>query len=556
MKLSRTFVLIHNRTALGAARRCVARGYGLIAGSFHIHRQLSQRDLPAIAGADLIPDEAAGQVLELVAETVDRVEALLSPELPDDLRATLLGVLCKGLFEYFGLLAASGELGAEILRFDWRRGLVSARSALRRQLRYARLPALPVRFGPRRAGAVAPYELDFRTPSGAKLGNDCGPSRKVRLRLASVRTPSDLLENARLRRGGVAGPDYTICVHRNQRIPFTVFATAPETALDPDLAEFVRTTTEEATRDFLSHRDAMARFVADFGRPERARFNFIKHEGMAGFASALSDLGVETTMLSHGCMVPHGPDVRRRVAERLSSAIYNSHPSIKVIAPRSPLQAAGKLPWQVVDSVVRLVPPAAEAPASLPFRVLFAPNYLPWHECFHGMAISDFDTYHCIEALAGVIAGLDDFRMDLRIRTTPLDVANAKRVPELIAIKPEDVAHLIAPEKGIYDATYGSHATLIAEADLVVTEGVTAVIFEALEARKPVLLLQRSRELTPSLPSWTLVDLANHIDRNAVYSASIADDLAAVLQMIRTRHNGRPLRNEELSGLIWTDPAS
>lgn len=57
------------------------------------------------------------------------------------------------------------------------------------------------------------------------------------------------------------------------------------------------------------------------------------------------------------------------------------------------------------------------------------------------------------------------------------------------------------------NCAYGSHKALIEEADLVIIEGVTAARFEALEHRKPLLLLNKSPERTLSIPAVPLRDL-------------------------------------------------
>ena len=82
------------------------------------------------------------------------------------------------------------------------------------------------------------------------------------------------------------------------------------------------------------------------------------------------------------------------------------------------------------------------------------------------------------------------------------------------------------------------------------TEGLTAVMFEALEHRTPVLLLSDGGIL-PSLPAVGAADLLAGAPRGAVYAATAADDLAAVLGAIRARHEGQPLTDAELADYVW-----
>ena len=140
--------------------------------------------------------------------------------------------------------------------------------------------------------------------------------------------------------------------------------------------------------------------------------------------------------------------------------------------------------------------------------------------------------------------------LDLRIKTTPLDLAKAGSKP-FRGMLPEDVAHLIDPDAGIHDASVGSHANYMKDADLVVTEGLTAVMFEALELRIPVLLLQSSPLAVPSLPSIGLPNQGGLQQRGAVYSADVTSDLTSVLDQIKKSHQGAPLQDDELRSYIW-----
>jgi hypothetical protein len=157
-----------------------------------------------------------------------------------------------------------------------------------------------------------------------------------------------------------------------------------------------------------------------------------------------------------------------------------------------------------------------------------------------------------VESLTQAVRDQDDTTLNLWIKTTPLDLAKVGARP-FRGMLPEDVAHLIAPERGIHDASVGSHASYMKDADLVVTEGLTAVMFEALEQRIPVLLLQTTPNAIPSLPAMKLPASLPFEERSAVYSSDVGQDLSLVLAQIKAAHQGAPLQDVELVPYVWTD---
>ncbi|MEO1141941.1 MAG: hypothetical protein AAFW66_06310, partial [Pseudomonadota bacterium] len=179
----------------------------------------------------------------------------------------------------------------------------------------------------------------------------------------------------------------------------------------------------------------------------------------------------------------------------------------------------------------------------------FAPNFLSWFVCFHGMTQSCFEAEYCIRKLVETIRELPKVELYLRIKTTVQD--NASKLAKLPTrgLLPADISDVFDPAHGIIDATHGSHQKYLTDADLVVTEGATAVMFEALEHRKPVLFLNRDISREPSLPAIRLPGSISQ--RAACYTASALEDLVPTVTSLEHHHKDKPLTNSELSGFVW-----
>lgn len=290
-------------------------------------------------------------------------------------------------------------------------------------------------------------------------------------------------------------------------------------------------------------------------KPDLARFNNFGSSELSGFGLALQQNGVPVEVKSHGALIAHGSADRMEVTSLFSRAIYNEPSCATTLVPRSPLQVA--TPEYKSKIIAKpLIKPQAErietgSQHERAFRVYLAPNFLSWFACYHGMSQSCFEAEQCIRTIAAAVANRRDIELFVRIKTTTNDVARKNLKQPTRGLLPQDVRDLIEAQKGIYDASTGSHSELLENADLVITEGATAVMFEALEFRKPVLFVNRFASREPSLPSTRMQGGQPPKKRSATYCTSFSDGLEEVLGTIKVLHQDKPLEDGELEGLVW-----
>ena len=532
-------VLVADRTDLARAAAWQAEGHALVAGNHHVARRLEQAGLEATPGSALLSAADKAAILDEVAAFAERLGA--GGEGPPQLRAILDAMTVRAMFGHVLYRRAAAAMGMSILRRAGD-GLHRAGDPEPPNLRYAPGPGRPE--GPIGDGELRGNGtiLDFRSTSGLK--RPAGMSG-ARVRPKASRNPSwmNALENgwAALR----GAPDRTLkyAVHR-----LTDTGPMPRGPWmdDPETQALVDDVTGMHARTFHDHRAAMRGLLRRTGRPEGAIFNHVGNAAIAGAVAALTEAGVPCEMESHGCLLRTGEARHDAVARILGPAIYNSFPGLTRVAPRSPLQARDAQPGVAVVRTARL----SLAPPASPFHLLYAPNFQPWNDCYHGFVIDCFDTVRAGAALARAVARTPGLSLSIRIKTTAADTAK-QGVGALRGVMPEDLADCLDPAAGVTDASWGSHAEAMGRAGMVVTEGPTAVVFEALERRMPVVLLG-APGVTATLPGRPLSQAAADGTRAAVYLAQPSEALGAELSAVARLHEGAPLTDAELAPYVWT----
>ena len=549
------------------AKACAAKGHLVVAGTARTHSLLRETGIDPARADTLVSEHEAQNILEQTDQLTCRLQQRTQDRaMPPGLQAIMLADLTRVLFRYLGLKAIESATGRTL----WIASRSSSPAGSSHPLAHIKeIPVTNVSYPGEKAAwglrfpihlwkAPPGAALDFQTPSGKKISDDEHASFVLRARQSRLRGLDHLAHNA-LEAGRAIfsskQPTFRYSVSRVTGLSWCDNRMNLPASLEQfgdDIRGIVARTLRETEAIHSSYHDSVRRLLPVASRVSTAKFNHVGTSAIAGIITALHESGIKTSLKSHGALVPHGSGARERVVTHLSNCVNNSFPDIAELLPRSPLQAEAANPGQTITQRSRLHQPnSANHDPLRPFRVYYAPNCFGWIDGYHGVSISCFETLRCMEYLAQRVTQMPSTELFLRIKTTASDMANKGEKPPERAVAPGDVAHLFSPQAGVIDACHGSHSEYLSRADLVVSEGVTAVMFESLEHRKPLLLLNESRLRPPSLPAVTLEQLRAGAARSPVYAGYCDSSLPKLLTLIGERHRDAPLRDDELRDYIW-----
>lgn len=538
---NRTALLVASRSDLGYARRNRCKWQYFLPGHHQIEERLETLGL-RVFSPRLIPDSVYGDVQSQVAQALD----ILSPRLPDsdpNLKMLLLGKLVPILQKAFlgNHLLCSHSL--KISRLN-SRGKVD---------HFWRDPAPFERKSALLSGAFGvpdgPYIADFQSPSALSGENFAThyPIRRIVVnRLSSLifpRPKRSLFINLFFRekeKRPVEPVDFN-CI-----------------TADDQLAQALEAEFRGMHEDYLFFYDAyMSLFQSR--PPKEAWFNFVKDVKMAAAMAALKDLGITTRFQSHGGMHVFGSAAQCRISALLSESRFNGFPAAGLLHPRGPMQEPDAQPdQQVVRANDRLVPYSAgdqAAKGRTQFRIAYIPSFIAWHSNYWGLANSCYDTFDVAAHLLELAQDLPDAELRFRIRGMRDTRLKGSRRRVMTGLDFAPLRARMESLGNVLDCSGQSYAELLDWADIVITEGITAVTYDALERRKPVLSLRASRNIRGAFAAEHPSILASQ-GRRALYSADIASFPKSAIDHLSKAHLGKPLADEELQGLLYLQATS
>ncbi|MEM6661810.1 MAG: hypothetical protein AAF666_06495 [Pseudomonadota bacterium] len=324
---------------------------------------------------------------------------------------------------------------------------------------------------------------------------------------------------------------------------------------DPDLAQGLERLIDKSLLEMGGYEVGLSQMFRQHRRSViRVEMDCVTDAWEAAVVQSARRTGIPVRMQNHGSLVVHGSAKRRQFAAAIAENGFNSHPDIDWFAPRSPHHAPlGRSGIEIErNGRTRPFPPDMRDSIDRPFRILLAPNFLIWRDAWPGLAPSCFECFSVVDAFARTLANDNRFELAIRIKTTTDDLSSRLSTSGIgRGVIPSHVDHLYGLGSNIIDKSYGSYSDAIDEADLVVTEGITKVIYEVIERRRPVLLANLSAYREPASPAAKLEDLVNGDRRFPLYQTGCDSDLTELLLHLRDRHQGRPLTDEELEGSVW-----
>ncbi len=527
----------------------------LVAASYSIYRRLSARGAEVLTPYDLLGDNADEAILEAAVEVLQRLVEVWFPNYEEDAEQAHL-LYCVATFSLAYLArAALSDAGVEIDIND----LASpppksdAQPALGESVSLKQLGAV---WGSRWFGG---YSLIQSSPTGLKLVQKTEqkgfklwllpPDQIFVSKVKAFRRYLDRIRwilGTKRRRLRVLLPLY-----RAEIAPLTLSPSGLAPDFETDLKSQIAVYRQSYQDDALSTKLALERLKR---LPSGSVFDAMSRS-QAAAAQSLRSHSIPRLMFSHGCMVAHGQGHRLWLAKLFAATLYNDGPCISQVAPRSPLQVAARRRAAEVIKARRLAAytPASGQSGKAQFSVLLALGVQNWQRALYGLSTTCFEARRIAEALTKSLKPYPDILLNIRTKTSKEDLSKgATRKFRYISIVPEDLSDLYAPAQGIHNASLGSHSAYLEQADLVISGGTSAVVFEALERRKPLLILLPHAARVPALPAASVAELFSDAAPKPVYSANLEDDLGEVIRRIRDKHQNHTLTDRALAPYIWT----
>lgn len=274
---------------------------------------------------------------------------------------------------------------------------------------------------------------------------------------------------------------------------------------------------------------------------------FLAYEVADSFAAALADAagqaGISRLIVNHNTHVPTASPIGN-LGVRETFLFQHPPEMADLIACWTP--QTHKLAQELIGSgtakpvlpLRRLQPPLAPRPAAGPRVVLHAGNVVRWFHHFRWIFENSDEWVDGLAALTRAANALPDLRLVIRSKfRVEADQAALRQllpVTDRIEIKSNNS---------------GPFLDDLAAADLLVSFSSTT-IFEALQARKPVLLWGGTNRYR-RLPARTAPPTPG--DRTAVYTVTEEARLAPMIEAILEAHSGRPLTDDEVRDYVWLE---
>lgn len=540
------FCVIGNQDEYERVDQLIADGHTLIAGSLSVLKLLQKQYIHVLDPSEFSSAIHPETTLSIVAEQLRVIEQQVGSKYNQMLKSVLMSELTKFLIHFHYVHELEKFLGGKIYCLE-NSTLVRFNQLHLPDPEYS--PGRPIRSSGISFFKHKPYVLNLMTPTGRKVLATEANRNNFRLKKSDLSLWICRFQNfARtvLRSKNKLGAK-KICVPKSysQNEPAIKMRDASS-----ELIEQLNILVTRVVEIFNSHKIALDYFLAQWGAPMEVWLNCISGPEQAGYVAALCDSKSPIKMLSHGCMIIHGEPERQYVVSFLANSTYNFFPGITKIIPRSPFQVPKAIPDTKVEKVCRICDENMNGQIASKLKIYAAPNFTRFRECLYPLSINCFDTYRNLTTLSENLAARTDVELLIRVKVAVEDNVKSIRKHNFRGLTPDDLADVFHDNTNVTDACYGSHQKYLMDCDIVVTEGISAVLFEALEARKPVILLGRPG-LAPSAPGQHLDDVDPLTPRSAVYWTHSAKEIAQNLDWLASRHKGKPLQKTELEKYVW-----
>ena len=312
-------------------------------------------------------------------------------------------------------------------------------------------------------------------------------------------------------------------------------------------AEYLFSKINNEYQNFSAHYETLQKIFKARTLPSVAYFNFVKDTRMAACMAFFGDRGVKINMQSHGALHVFGNPNHVKISKILSNSIYNCSPSASKVYLRSRLQVCG-IPDKVSTNL-KLVSPISRNVKKAKFQILIAPNFTNWAETPWGLHSTCHDTINTLSHLAKLMHETPEIDWALRLKFSLSDTPKSNDLNRLQGLSRSCIQTMFQGLKNFKDVSRQSYLSCIQNSDIIITEGITTVPYDAWEHCRPVLFL-RSSEHIRGLQRRKDESACQYQKRGAYHSQSIEKFTKVELYKLRDLYWNKPLIKNELEDVL------
>lgn len=390
------------------------------------------------------------------------------------------------------------------------------------------------------------YHLDFQSDSGAKTGifnleNNTFRISKCSFFKASIKKLSHNKEDQNIY--------CTIPNVENTNLPASFYQ------ISHQFSQFMFSKIEqlllEYTQSFIATKLAFEKYFSHSKLPRAVYFSMVKNPYMAAAMSYFKEQNVPIFMQSHGGMLSFGTEAQTYLSQKLSEGIYNFPPSADNIFLRSFTQK----PYKNTDKIIRYKPvkffdiPIEKNLSTNKFTILIALNFTNWGETCWGISSSCYDTLEVLQHISELARKTPLINWQIRLKFSIKDTPTKADLSKLQGLEPSLVNKIFKDIPNVENVSSASYSDLMSNCNIVVTEGITSVPFDAWDMRKPVIFLKHHELIRGSHPGMVLTSL-NNATRAPYYIETIETLTVERVKHIANLHSELDLSKDELNKVI------
>ena len=526
-------LLIKNRSDLKYAVKTQNDWDSFIASHQELEFLALEKGLSICGTETLVPPIEYSMYIEKVAHSLEKLDELLGENYHPNLKSVVLGQLARQLFlyelyenrmRYFGQKIYFRDHGNKLLPLN---KPIQSKSFFSPWNFHSKIPH-------------SQYIINFQSPSGQKT--DIFPNLNNSYKIKYVKLNDFANHCLRTEKNVIY-----ITVPAVKKLHSSLSLETFKKQFDNNFSEYLFNKISYENFVFFSHYNALKRVFSKKDLPFAVYFNFVKDSKMAASMAYFSDRGVEINMQSHGALHVHGDVNEMKISKVLANSIYNNSPGVSKLFLRSKLQLNG-IKNNILPNIKKVVP-SGDFRFSKKFRILIAPNFTNWSETPWGLHSTCHDILGILQHLADLMQKTPEIEWALRLKFSLRDIPSGKDLEKLQGLSVNSIRRIFSGINNFTDVSQSSYNACIQNSDLIITEGITTVPYDAWENRRPVVFIRYSN-YTQGLLRRSDESNSQYTRRAAYHSQSCEDFKVNHVYALRELYWNKPLINNELEHVL------